>query len=201
MKRQIPAWFNGEAAKCLRLAHLRRLKKCEQVAAVCYRMRRNQIEFLLVRTRGGRWTFPKGGTEPGLTHAQAAALEAFEEAGVHGRIEEEPFTGYIRRKRRSASRKFDNNIVINAYLCEVRRLETPAESNRHPTWFSPDKARRKLGDGRSDVQRAQLVKVIDRAVARIQRFQLDVTQHMLLPSKVTFIDHFHPRDLPPAQSR
>src|ERR1039458_5649248 len=84
----------------VRLSHLRRLCECEQVAAVCYRVRSGAIEFLLVRTRGGgRWTFPKGSAEPGLTHAQAAALEAFEEAGVHGRIEEASFTRYVRRKR------------------------------------------------------------------------------------------------------
>ena len=53
------------------------------VAAVCFRILSTEIEFLLVRTRRGRWTFPKGGTEPGLTHAQSAALEALEEAGVH----------------------------------------------------------------------------------------------------------------------
>lgn len=66
----------------------------QQVAAVCYRAGTRGIEFLLVRTRGGRWIFPKGGVEPGLTQAQSAALEAFEEAGVHGRIEEMPFARY-----------------------------------------------------------------------------------------------------------
>src|SRR6267143_4634979 len=86
------------SAKFFRLAHLRRMRGCEQVAAVCYRIRSGEVEFLLVQTRGGRWTFPKGGAEPGLTHAQAAALEAFEEAGVHGRMEEASFAQYIRRK-------------------------------------------------------------------------------------------------------
>ena len=28
------------------------------VAAVCYRVKGDEPEFLLVRTRGGRWTFP-----------------------------------------------------------------------------------------------------------------------------------------------
>src|SRR5262249_27106253 len=79
-------------AKGYQLSQLRRLRQCEQVAAVCYQVRRGGIEFLLVRTNSGHWTFPKGSTEPGLTHAQAAALEAFEEAGVHGRMEEASFT-------------------------------------------------------------------------------------------------------------
>src|SRR5712692_9288681 len=86
------------SAKFLRLAHLRRLRGCEQVAAECYRVRGSDIELLLVQTRKGRWTFPTGSAMPGLTHAQAAALEAFEEAGVHGRMEEASFARYIHRK-------------------------------------------------------------------------------------------------------
>jgi len=82
------------------------------VAAVCYRMGRSGIQFLLVRTRNGRWTFPKGSVEAGLTQAQAAALEAFEEAGVHGRMEEASFARYVRRKRRTGA-----PLVVYAYLC------------------------------------------------------------------------------------
>src|SRR5271156_78466 len=113
----------------VRLSQLRKLRECEQAAAICYRVRSGAIEFLLVQTRGGRWTFPKGSAEPGLTHAQAAALEAFEEAGVHGRIEEACFARYRRRqtgdKRRSAIA-----LNVSAHLCEVTRLDPPQESNR-----------------------------------------------------------------------
>src|SRR5271157_2828127 len=70
----------------------------QQVAAVCYRIGKRGVEFLLVQSRGGRWIFPKGGAEPGLTLAQSAALEAFEEAGVHGRMEAIPFIRYFRRQ-------------------------------------------------------------------------------------------------------
>src|SRR5580692_5720826 len=118
------------AAKFLRLSQLRKLRGCEQVAAVCYRIRSIGIEFLLVRTNSGHWTFPKGNAEPGLTHAQAAALEAFEEAGVHGRIEEAPFARYVRRKRgamrsSSAERSVEKELAIQAHLCEVLRVEAP----------------------------------------------------------------------------
>jgi 8-oxo-dGTP pyrophosphatase MutT (NUDIX family) len=89
----------GRAAGLVRAVSLAR----QQVAAVCYRASAHGIEFLLVRTRGGRWIFPKGGVEPGLTQAQSAALEAFEEAGVHGRIEEMAFARY--RLDKSADKK------------------------------------------------------------------------------------------------
>jgi 8-oxo-dGTP pyrophosphatase MutT (NUDIX family) len=156
------------ATKFLRLAQLRRLRECEQVAAVCCRVRRSGVEFLLVRTNSGHWTFPKGGTEPGLTHAQAAALEAFEEAGVHGRIEEASFARYVRSKRVGNSKK---EIVVQAHLCEVLRLTPPQEAHRNPTWFSIEKAKRRLGEGRSREYAAELARVVDRAVARVQRLR------------------------------
>ena len=61
-------------------------RRRQQVAAVCFRILSTGVEFLLVRTRRGRWTFPKGGAQAGFTHAQSAALEAFEEAGVKGKV-------------------------------------------------------------------------------------------------------------------
>lgn len=153
--------------KFLRLAHLRRLKQCEKVAAVCYRVRHNQIEFLLVQTRAGRWTFPKGSAEPGLTHAQAAALEAFEEAGVHGRIEEAAFTRYIHRNRRSTRQS--SRTTVNAHLCEVSRLEPAQESYRNPNWFVSQKAKDQLRRGRAEECGSELARVVDRAAARIRR--------------------------------
>jgi 8-oxo-dGTP pyrophosphatase MutT (NUDIX family) len=159
----------------VRLSQLRKLCECEQVAAVCYRMRGSGVEFLLVRTRGGRcWTFPKGSAEPGLTHAQAAALEAFEEAGVHGRIEEASFARY-RRKRvdgeSRASRSREKEVTVNAYLCEVLRLSPTQESERNRTWFSVEDARQRLREGRKNDGGTELVRVIDRAAARIQQLR------------------------------
>jgi 8-oxo-dGTP pyrophosphatase MutT (NUDIX family) len=165
-----------QAARFVRLSQLRKLRECEQAAAVCYRVRGGAVEFLLVRTRGaGRWTFPKGSAEPGLTHAQAAALEAFEEAGVHGRIEEASFTGYVRRKRAAgknhASRSDEKEVAVKAYLCEVLRLSPPQESKRDRTWFSVEDARRRLREGHKHNGGAAIVRVVDRAVARIERLR------------------------------
>ena len=164
----------GQAsARFVRLSHLRKLLNCEQVAAVCYRVRGGSIEFLLVRTRGsGRWTFPKGSAEAGLTHAQAAALEAFEEAGVHGRIEEVSFARYVRKRRHAAnpdSRPEEKAAVVNAYLCEVLRLRPPQESKRDRTWFSVEEAKTRLREGREPDEGKGFARVIDLASARIER--------------------------------
>jgi 8-oxo-dGTP pyrophosphatase MutT (NUDIX family) len=163
------------SAKFFRLAHLRRLRGCEQVAAVCYRIRGGGIQFLLVQTGGGRWTFPKGSAEPGLTHAQAAALEAFEEAGVHGRMEEASFTRYFLRKagelRNSPPKSGEKQLAVSAHLCEVSRLDPPPEANRNPTWFSAEKAKRRLREDRTSAYGIALARVVDRAVTRILRLR------------------------------
>lgn len=158
-------------AKIVRLSQLRNLRECEQVAAVCYRVRRGDIEFLLVRTRGNgarRWTFPKGSAEPGLTHAQAAALEAFEEAGVHGRIEEASFARYVRRGGRKPGEKVS---AVTAHLCEVLRLGAPKESKRSRTWFSAEDAMQRLRERRTRDDGTEFTKVVVKAVERIQRIQ------------------------------
>jgi 8-oxo-dGTP pyrophosphatase MutT (NUDIX family) len=160
----------------VKLSHLRELSKREQVAAVCYRVRDGEVEFLLVRTRGrGRWIFPKGSAEPGLTHAQAAALEAFEEAGVHGRIEEAAFAHYRSRKSRDAETSARKPAdTTNAHLCEVLSLARPKESNRDRTWFSAIEAKQRLRERRKNGHGAEFARVIDKAVARIEKSRKEV---------------------------
>jgi 8-oxo-dGTP pyrophosphatase MutT (NUDIX family) len=149
----------------------RHSKRRQQVAAVCYRIRKCGIEFLLVQTHGGRWIFPKGGAELGLTLAQSAALEAFEEAGVHGRMEEVPFARYFRRRPDATAIALgsETELAVAAYLCEVSRLEPPQEENRNPRWFSAEKAKRRLLANRAQEFGAELARVVDRALSRIQR--------------------------------
>ena len=58
-----------------------------QFAALPWRMRGGEVEVLLITSRKRkRWILPKGWPVHGHTPAQAAQREAFEEAGVEGRI-------------------------------------------------------------------------------------------------------------------
>lgn len=149
----------------------------QEVAAVCYRMRKRGIEFLLVQTRGGRWIFPKGGVEPGLTAAQSAALEAFEEAGVHGRMEAVSFARYCKRREPASATKDMRagsevgEPSVMAHLCEVSRLEPPQESNRNPSWFSAEKTKQRLLKDRAPEFGGELVRVVERALSRIRRLK------------------------------
>lgn len=136
------------------------------VAAVCYRLRGGELEFLLVRTKNGHWTFPKGGVNEDETNASAAAREAHEEAGVRGSIERVPFISYRHCKpKRLRSRR--EVILVQAHLCAVSRLVAPSEEYRDPTWFSASNAKRRLQKYRDSEFAAEVVGVIDRAAERI----------------------------------
>lgn len=143
-----------------------------QVAAVCYRIHGSSLEFLLVNTSSGKWTFPKGRVEPGLSGSQSAAREALEEAGVEGRIEERHFGSYIDTKRTLAHDNRNREILIAAYLLEVHSLCAPEEGDRNPTWFTAPEAQRRLSEQRLPKYAGQLTAIIDVAVERVFAAQL-----------------------------
>ena len=136
------------------------------VAAICYRLSENGIQFLLVRTRAGRWTFPKGRVEGDPSRAAAAAREAFEEAGVFGRVESQPIVRYLHTKQDQIH--YDEH-VVDAHLCEVVRTVPPEEEHRDPTWFDPEKAKRRLCENRKSKYAQELERVVDHAIIHISR--------------------------------
>lgn len=140
-----------------------------QVAAVCFRRRGADVEFLLVNTNGGnKWTFPKGSPEARMSHSQAAEREAAEEAGAIGTIEPRHFHLYIHSKGVFWQPGGVQEYVVKAFLMEIHEMRRPDEPQRRPTWFSPDEARQKLAKGREVKYAHELESVIDRALERIQ---------------------------------
>ncbi len=98
------------------------------------------LEVLLVTSRTTRrWIVPKGWPIKGLTDPEAAAREAYEEAGVVGHIVKEPAGRYSYWKRMS-----DHFVLceVTLFLLDVeRQLPTWAEQGqRESRWFSPEDA-------------------------------------------------------------
>jgi 8-oxo-dGTP pyrophosphatase MutT (NUDIX family) len=72
-----------------------------QSAALPYRRGRRGLEVLLITSRETRrWVLPKGGIMPGMTPYESAAEEAFEEAGIAGRVDRRCIGVYGYRKLR-----------------------------------------------------------------------------------------------------
>ncbi|MBB5574559.1 NUDIX hydrolase [Rhizobium sp. BR 318] len=94
----------------------------EQYAAICYRRNRElgAAEVLVVTSReSGRWVMPKGWPIKGKKPYEVAEIEAFEEAGVRGKIKKKPF-GYFTYLKQLAD---DNRVpcIVQLHLLEVER--------------------------------------------------------------------------------
>jgi 8-oxo-dGTP pyrophosphatase MutT (NUDIX family) len=138
-----------------------------QVAAVCYRLKGSSVEFLLVNTSSGKWTFPKGRLCPSLSPSESAAREAWEEAGAKGRIDENHFSHYLDTKRTLGHDSLTREVRIAAFLFEVYTTEIPQENGRNPSWFSPQQARKRLGEGRPAPCSKAIAKIIDLALHQL----------------------------------
>lgn len=103
------------------------------------------IEVLLVTSRrSGRWTIPKGWPMPGKTLAEAAAQEAFEEAGVKGTVDPNPI-GYIRHvKQKLVTGDLEVNIVVHPMWVDREFPKWPELGQRKRRWFSPKDAAKRV---------------------------------------------------------
>lgn len=113
-----------------------------QVAALPWRRGADgQVEILLVTSRETRrWVTPKGGRMPGLTDAEAAAVEALEEAGVEGIVTAEPLGTF--RYLKVLKRRAPRWCVVSVYSLEVTTVHTTwqEQAQRDRVWMSPEQA-------------------------------------------------------------
>jgi len=66
-----------------------------QAGALAWLPEPGPLRFVLVTSRRtGRWVFPKGSVDTGMTPSEAAAQEALEEAGLIGTVESWPIGAY-----------------------------------------------------------------------------------------------------------
>jgi 8-oxo-dGTP pyrophosphatase MutT (NUDIX family) len=84
-----------------------------QVAMLCVRQGPDGPEVLLVKTLDtGRWIIPKGWPMQGRTYAEAAAQEAWEEAGARGRVSPEEIGRLSATKRLKTGIEVPSEIVV-----------------------------------------------------------------------------------------
>lgn len=115
--------------------------EAHQVGALPWRRRDGVLEVLLVTSRETRrWVSPKGWPMPYKSDAEAAATEAWEEAGVKGLVGPAPIGGY------SYAKKMKDGSVrpcrVKVYPLEVTtdRDDWPEAAERERRWLSPQEA-------------------------------------------------------------
>lgn len=112
-----------------------------QFGALCYRLRDDKAQILLVTSRGtGRWIIPKGWPMDGETPAGAAATEAYEEAGVEGKPSDVCLGIYSYTKNIPKGDSLP--IVVAVFPFKVKRVlkDFPEAGQRKRKWFSLKKA-------------------------------------------------------------
>ena len=112
-----------------------------QIAALPYRRQKKRLEILMITSRETkRWVIPKGWPMEGCTDYEAAKIEAFEEAGIDGRIDHMPLGFFDYQKRlKSGETKSIRVQVYGLHVTELKR-NWPEQHQRKRKWFSPANA-------------------------------------------------------------
>ena len=115
-----------------------------------------RLEVLLVTSRrSGRWLIPKGWPMPGRSLAEAAAQEAFEEAGVEGRIEPDPLGWVKHYKQHVLFGAITVQIAVHRLTVDRELASWPEIGQRKRCWFG-------VKQGAEQVQSPDLARMIRR---------------------------------------
>lgn len=118
-----------------------------QYGAVCWRMHRGKVEVLLITSRDtGRWIIPKGWPISGLTPADTAAREAWEEAGVEGEVVAEELGVFGYDKAMGLRQSVPCSVQVFGLRVAELKDKFPEKRERRRKWFGLEKAARKVAE-------------------------------------------------------
>ena len=118
-----------------------------QFAALCYRVRQGKVQVLLITSRGAkRWIVPKGWPMDSKPPGAAAAREAWEEAGVRGRVTGGCLGVYSYTKEMDGGEMLP--VVAMLYPVEVKITadKYPEAGQRRRKWMSRKKAAKMVSE-------------------------------------------------------
>ena len=129
-----------------------------QSAAIPYRRVDGDLEVLLVTSvRRGHWIVPKGVVERNMTAPESACKEAWEEAGVDGKISRQAVGSY-------EYQKWGDTCTVAVFLLEVKSEEDdwPERKVRRRRWMS-------FGKAAKVVDNPELAEILRHAFELLQR--------------------------------
>ena len=107
-----------------------------QLAALCYREGESEPEVLLVTSRNTRrLIIPKGWPMARHSARKTAKKEAFEEAGIIGKVAKEPVGEFLSYKGMGNGFKVRTNIVVYPLKFEQQVEEFPEAGQRELIWL------------------------------------------------------------------
>ncbi|WSH67609.1 NUDIX hydrolase (plasmid) [Rhizobium ruizarguesonis] len=119
----------------------------QQYGALCFRYSNGgpQVEILVITSReSARWVIPKGWPMKGKKPFEAAAIEAWEEAGVRGAVKKKPVGRYTYLKELD-----DGDVapcIVDVFQVEITDVMDgfKEQGQRILEWVSPDEAARRV---------------------------------------------------------
>jgi 8-oxo-dGTP pyrophosphatase MutT (NUDIX family) len=118
-----------------------------QFGALCWRQVGDKVQVLLITSRRrGRWIVPKGWPVHGATPSEAAATEAYEEAGVKGKVTPAVLGIFSYTKDLDAGERLP--CVVALFPIKVKKVFNtwPEKPERRRKWMSLKKAAKKVDD-------------------------------------------------------
>ena len=102
-----------------------------------------EVEVLLITSRETRrWVIPKGWPIKGRSSAKSAAREAFEEAGVQGKVRKRPVGSYAYDKRLKNGRLQHVRVTVFALEVAIEAHAYPEVDQREKRWVTVTEAAR-----------------------------------------------------------
>ena len=123
----------------------------DQSAVIPYRKSDEGIEIMLVTTKSGNWTIPKGIIEDDLTPQESAAKEALEEAGISGKVRGKKVGTYTYKK-------WGGTCTVKVYKMKVQDVHKKWEEDNFRTriWIPIEEAQK-------FIKKKKLLKIINTA--------------------------------------
>ncbi len=129
-----------------------------QYGALCWRINKGKLRVLLITSRGtGRWITPKGWPMTGKAPHEAAEQEAWEEAGVRGKISDRCLGLYTYDKVEGRGVRAPCAVMVFGLKVKSLATQFPESDERRRKWVSRSKAAKLV----AEPELARILKLFD----------------------------------------
>ena len=112
-----------------------------QIGALCYKIVDDKTQVLLITSRKSkRWIIPKGWKIDKLSNRKSAALEAWEEGGVLGKVSTRSIGTYDYRKKNDLGNFFTCRVKVYGLRVKSLKRKFPEQGQRQLQWVDTNKA-------------------------------------------------------------
>ena len=116
-------------------------KVFHQIGALCYRITDKNVKILLITSRRSkRWIIPKGWKVDKMSNRKSVALEAWEEAGVQGRVSERAIGTFYYRKRTGKNDFLTCAVKVFGLEVKAKKKKFPEHGQRKLKWVDSEVA-------------------------------------------------------------